>query len=151
MLWHNVNQVFIYLFVGWDSDMSAILLLLHLLPPSSQGRKRPGKMSAYQAVDQLNSCLLTKYIFHHLKLVHSLRWSDLLSEVSHQNNSVECVFFCRLEPVCAASRQHHPKQSALPSRPGIHTEQHSLLLHCGWQACTSMQGTRFSRSFWLSL
>ncbi|CAL8295164.1 unnamed protein product [Lota lota] len=38
---------------GWDSDMSAILLLLHLLPPSAQGRKRPGKMSAYQAVDQL--------------------------------------------------------------------------------------------------
>ncbi|XP_045077493.1 uncharacterized protein LOC121569820 [Coregonus clupeaformis] len=25
---------------GWDSDMSAILLLLHLLPPSAQGRKR---------------------------------------------------------------------------------------------------------------
>lgn len=53
MLWHNVNQVFINLFVGWDSDMSAILLLLHLLPPSAQGRKRPGKLSAYQAVDQL--------------------------------------------------------------------------------------------------
>ncbi|XP_032363164.1 uncharacterized protein LOC116675539 [Etheostoma spectabile] len=31
----------------------------------------------------------------------------------------------------AASRQHHPKQSALPSRPGIHTKHHSLLLHCG--------------------
>ncbi|KAL7877266.1 hypothetical protein SRHO_G00039090 [Serrasalmus rhombeus] len=38
---------------GWDSDMSANLLLLHLLPPSAQGRKRPGKMSASQAVDQL--------------------------------------------------------------------------------------------------
>ncbi|XP_030587923.1 uncharacterized protein LOC115782070 isoform X1 [Archocentrus centrarchus] len=38
---------------GWDSDMSAILLLLHLLPPSAQGRKRPGKMSASQAVDHL--------------------------------------------------------------------------------------------------
>lgn len=33
--------------------MSAILLLLHLLPPSAQGRKRPGKMSASQAVDHL--------------------------------------------------------------------------------------------------
>ncbi|KAL7884434.1 hypothetical protein AOLI_G00072040 [Acnodon oligacanthus] len=41
---------------GWDSDMSAILLLLHLLPPSAQGRKRPGKMSASQAVDQLIRC-----------------------------------------------------------------------------------------------
>ncbi|XP_072559112.1 uncharacterized protein [Paramormyrops kingsleyae] len=38
---------------GWDSDMSAILLLLHLLPPSAQGRKRPGKMSASQAVDHV--------------------------------------------------------------------------------------------------
>uniref|UniRef100_A0A1A8NN88 Si:dkey-103d23.3 n=3 Tax=Nothobranchius TaxID=28779 RepID=A0A1A8NN88_9TELE len=38
---------------GWDSDMSAILLLLHLLPPSAQGRKRPGKMSASQAADHL--------------------------------------------------------------------------------------------------
>ncbi|XDV42572.1 hypothetical protein PO909_011205, partial [Leuciscus waleckii] len=33
--------------------MSAILMMLHLLPPSAQGRKRPGKLSAYQAVDQL--------------------------------------------------------------------------------------------------
>ncbi|XP_041915426.1 uncharacterized protein LOC121680250 isoform X2 [Alosa sapidissima] len=38
---------------GWDSDMSAILLLLHLLPPSAQGRKGSGKMSASQAIDQL--------------------------------------------------------------------------------------------------
>ncbi|XP_076132518.1 uncharacterized protein LOC143139258 [Alosa pseudoharengus] len=38
---------------GWDSDMSAILLLLHLLPPSAQGRKSLGKMSASQAIDQL--------------------------------------------------------------------------------------------------
>ncbi|XP_076836399.1 uncharacterized protein LOC143528675 isoform X2 [Brachyhypopomus gauderio] len=38
---------------AWDSDMSAIMLLLHLLPPSAQGKKRPGKMSASQAVDQL--------------------------------------------------------------------------------------------------
>ncbi|XP_041841394.1 uncharacterized protein LOC121639876 [Melanotaenia boesemani] len=38
---------------GWDSDMCAIFLHLHLLPPSAQGRKRPGKMSASQAVDHL--------------------------------------------------------------------------------------------------
>ncbi|XP_039868606.1 uncharacterized protein LOC120721984 isoform X1 [Simochromis diagramma] len=38
---------------GWDSDLSTILLLLHLLPPSAQGRKRPGKMSASQAVNNL--------------------------------------------------------------------------------------------------
>nr|XP_023656158.1 uncharacterized protein LOC111837927 [Paramormyrops kingsleyae] len=38
---------------GWDSDMSAILLLLHLLPPSAQGRNRPGMMYASQAVDHV--------------------------------------------------------------------------------------------------
>ncbi|KAI7796135.1 hypothetical protein IRJ41_017408, partial [Triplophysa rosa] len=38
---------------GWDSDMSSILMLVHLLPPSSQGRKRPGKISARQACDRL--------------------------------------------------------------------------------------------------
>ncbi|XP_029632352.1 uncharacterized protein LOC115208432 [Salmo trutta] len=38
---------------GWDSDMVAILLLLHLLPPAAQGRKKPGQMSACQGVDQL--------------------------------------------------------------------------------------------------
>ncbi|XP_051512255.1 uncharacterized protein LOC127416755 [Myxocyprinus asiaticus] len=30
---------------AWDSDLSSILLLLHLIPPSAQGRKRPGKVS----------------------------------------------------------------------------------------------------------
>ncbi|KAK3528039.1 hypothetical protein QTP86_017075 [Hemibagrus guttatus] len=33
--------------------MSSILKLVHLLPPSSQGRKRPGKISARQACDRL--------------------------------------------------------------------------------------------------
>lgn len=35
--------------IGWDSDLSSILLLLHPIPPSAQGRKRPGKVSAAQA------------------------------------------------------------------------------------------------------
>ncbi|XP_026003148.1 uncharacterized protein LOC113009184 [Astatotilapia calliptera] len=39
--------------IGWDSDLSAILLLLHLIPPSGQGRKRPGKVSASQAERRL--------------------------------------------------------------------------------------------------
>ncbi|XP_051726505.1 uncharacterized protein LOC127499874 isoform X2 [Ctenopharyngodon idella] len=37
----------------WDSDFSSILLLLHLIPPSAQGRKRPGKVSASQAEKHL--------------------------------------------------------------------------------------------------
>ncbi|XP_035769115.1 uncharacterized protein LOC118455169 [Neolamprologus brichardi] len=38
---------------GWDSDMSSILILVHLLPPSPHGRKRPGKLSARQACEHL--------------------------------------------------------------------------------------------------
>ncbi|RXN12997.1 hypothetical protein ROHU_009936 [Labeo rohita] len=34
---------------GWGSGLASILLLLHLIPPSAQGHKRPGKMSASQA------------------------------------------------------------------------------------------------------
>ncbi|XP_029939128.1 uncharacterized protein LOC115381707 [Salarias fasciatus] len=39
--------------LGWDSDLSSIILLLHLIPPSAQGRKRPGKVSAAQAEKHL--------------------------------------------------------------------------------------------------
>ncbi|XP_043088706.1 uncharacterized protein LOC122334884 [Puntigrus tetrazona] len=35
---------------GWGSGLASILLLLHLIPPSPQGRKRPGKMSASPAM-----------------------------------------------------------------------------------------------------
>ncbi|XP_038823645.1 uncharacterized protein LOC120023664 [Salvelinus namaycush] len=38
---------------GWDSDMSSILVLVHLLPPSPLGRKRPGKISARHASDHI--------------------------------------------------------------------------------------------------
>ena len=54
--------------------MSAILLLLHLLPPSAQGRKRPGKISASQAVDQLIRFqkvyeTVVENTFHHINLL----------------------------------------------------------------------------------
>ncbi|XP_078793026.1 uncharacterized protein LOC144981306 [Oryzias latipes] len=38
---------------GWDSDLSSVILLLHLIPPTAQGRKRPGKVSASQAEKHL--------------------------------------------------------------------------------------------------
>nr|XP_057927739.1 uncharacterized protein LOC131128672 isoform X2 [Doryrhamphus excisus] len=38
---------------GWDSDLSSILLLLHLIPPTALGRKRPGKVSASRAEEHL--------------------------------------------------------------------------------------------------
>ncbi|XP_013855967.1 uncharacterized protein LOC106511775 [Austrofundulus limnaeus] len=36
---------------GWDSDLSSILLLVHLLPPTAKGHKKSAKISSYQAVD----------------------------------------------------------------------------------------------------
>lgn len=41
-----INAAWLVLF---DYFLSSILLLLHLLPPSVQGHKKPGKMSATQA------------------------------------------------------------------------------------------------------
>ncbi|XP_007543316.1 uncharacterized protein LOC103131579 isoform X2 [Poecilia formosa] len=38
---------------SWDSDLSSILLLVHLLPPTSKGHKKCAKISACQAVDHL--------------------------------------------------------------------------------------------------
>ncbi|XP_058505767.1 uncharacterized protein LOC131472512 isoform X2 [Solea solea] len=37
---------------GWDSDVAAILLLVHLLPPTAKG-KRHGKISASEAADHV--------------------------------------------------------------------------------------------------
>ncbi|XP_071399447.1 uncharacterized protein [Centroberyx affinis] len=38
---------------GWDSDLSSILLLVHLLPPTSKGHKKSPKISASQAEDHV--------------------------------------------------------------------------------------------------
>ena len=50
---HITLGVIVLVFSGWDSDMSSILLLLHLMPPSPGRNKRPGKLSARQATDHL--------------------------------------------------------------------------------------------------
>ncbi|XP_065119095.1 uncharacterized protein [Paramisgurnus dabryanus] len=38
---------------GWDSDISALLLLLCLLPPTPKGQRKAGKISPLQAADHL--------------------------------------------------------------------------------------------------
>ncbi|XP_045894758.1 uncharacterized protein LOC123962629 isoform X2 [Micropterus dolomieu] len=38
---------------GWDRDLSSILLLVHLLPPTSKGHKKSAKISSYQAVNHV--------------------------------------------------------------------------------------------------
>ena len=44
--------VLLYNPLGWDSDLAAILLLIHLLPPTAKG-KRHGKISATEATDHV--------------------------------------------------------------------------------------------------
>lgn len=38
--------------LGWDRDLAAILLLVHLLPPTAKGKKTR-KISAAEAADQV--------------------------------------------------------------------------------------------------
>jgi len=58
---------------GWDSDMSSIMMLVHLLPPSSQGRKRPGKISVRKACDSLVKFIKVKLLMKQIKwLVHNV-------------------------------------------------------------------------------
>lgn len=47
------NTFMNFIFSGRDSEISAILVLVHLLPPSPHGCKRPGKLSARDASDHL--------------------------------------------------------------------------------------------------
>ncbi|XP_055018851.1 uncharacterized protein LOC110158784 [Boleophthalmus pectinirostris] len=65
---------------GWDGDISSILVLLHLLPPPPHGCKRPGKLSARQAYDQLVKFLKTgTSIQDHLDSVRESRQPYLLA------------------------------------------------------------------------
>uniref|UniRef100_A0AAV2JVL3 Uncharacterized protein n=1 Tax=Knipowitschia caucasica TaxID=637954 RepID=A0AAV2JVL3_KNICA len=43
----------------WDSDLSSLLLLVYLLPPTSQGRRKPGRLSATHAIEHLVRFLKT--------------------------------------------------------------------------------------------
>ncbi|XP_076153829.1 uncharacterized protein LOC143137422 isoform X2 [Alosa pseudoharengus] len=47
---------------GWDSHMSALLLLLHLLPPTSRGHKKTAKISSAQAANHLEGASLTTFL-----------------------------------------------------------------------------------------
>ncbi|XP_048054444.1 uncharacterized protein LOC125273289 [Megalobrama amblycephala] len=76
----------------WDSDLSSILLLLHLIPPSAQGRKRPGKVSASQAEKHL--VVFKKSgtnIEEHLRNITASAQSYLLA-VGPQKNAVHQFF-----------------------------------------------------------
>ena len=52
-------------FLGWGSDMSSILLLMYLMPPSPQGcNKRPGKLSSRHAIDHLVKLIKVRLQFN---------------------------------------------------------------------------------------
>ncbi|XP_056317151.1 uncharacterized protein si:ch211-196p9.1 [Danio aesculapii] len=71
----------------WDSDLSSILLLLHLIPPSAQGRKKPGKVSASQA--ERNLVVFKKTgtdIEDHLKDIGASSQPYLLAVGAHKSS-----------------------------------------------------------------
>ncbi|MEQ2230659.1 hypothetical protein ILYODFUR_031701 [Ilyodon furcidens] len=72
--------------------MSGILLLLHLLPPSAQGQKRSGWMSASQAVDHLIRFLnATTSVQQHLDKIMQHTHPYLLAQGSTRS-SVHAFF-----------------------------------------------------------
>ncbi|XP_071247242.1 uncharacterized protein [Salvelinus alpinus] len=77
---------------GWDGDLSSILLLLHLILPSSQGRKRPGTMPASQAEQHL--VIFQKAgtsIQEHLDVIDKSRQPYLLT-VGTRKSSIHTYF-----------------------------------------------------------
>ncbi|KAK2845983.1 hypothetical protein Q7C36_010837, partial [Tachysurus vachellii] len=81
-------------YTGWDSDLSSIIHLLHLIPPSAQGQKRPGKVSASQAEKHLvvfkKVCFGTN-IEEHFREITAIAQPYLLA-VGPQKNSVHQYF-----------------------------------------------------------
>eukprot|EP00063_Salmo_salar_P073420 XP_014048255.1 PREDICTED: uncharacterized protein LOC106600971 [Salmo salar] len=76
-----------------DGSLSSILLLLHLIPPSSQGRKIPGKMSASQAEQHL--VIFQKAgtsIQEHLDVIDQSRQPYLLA-VGTRKSSIHAYYF----------------------------------------------------------
>lgn len=55
-------HLFVCLSVDWESDLATILLLLHLLPPTSKGKKHK-KISASEAGDHLVKFLKVRWMF----------------------------------------------------------------------------------------
>lgn len=48
---------------GWDGDMSALLLLLHLLPPTSKGQKKTAAQAANHVVRFIKVCTISFFYY----------------------------------------------------------------------------------------
>lgn len=83
---------------GWDSDMSTLLLLLHILSPQSTGRKRTYKISTSRAMDNL-------VVFHKVCdiCVHSV-----VPEISHGVWFLCTVLYLKFHKVCDLCTQFCP-------------------------------------------
>ncbi|XP_076605650.1 uncharacterized protein LOC143332212 [Chaetodon auriga] len=92
-LLHNAESTTEELEDGWDSEMSSILLLIHLMPPSPHGRnKRPGKLSARQAIDHLVKFIKTgTSVEGHLDSITESRQPYLLA-VGTQRSTIHKYF-----------------------------------------------------------
>ncbi|KAM4529025.1 uncharacterized protein V3H82_027257 isoform 1-T1 [Fundulus diaphanus] len=92
-LLHNAESTTEELEDGWDSEMSSILLLIHLMPPSPHGRnKRPGKLSARQAIDHLVKFIKTgTSVEGHLDSITESRQPYLLA-VGTQRSAIQKYF-----------------------------------------------------------
>lgn len=66
----TVQMVCFLMQLGWDSDLAATLLLVHLLPPTAKG-KRHRKMNAPDAAD------------HIIKLMKVCFWNKLINVLPH--------------------------------------------------------------------
>ncbi|XP_059182366.1 uncharacterized protein LOC131961112 [Centropristis striata] len=73
---------------GWDSDLSSILLLLHLIPPTrGEGRKRAGHMAASQAENLLVKFLKAgTSIQQHLDAIEQSKQPYLLAVGSRKSD-----------------------------------------------------------------
>ncbi|XDV36737.1 hypothetical protein PO909_006466 [Leuciscus waleckii] len=71
---------------AWDHELAGILLLLHLIPPVAQGRKRPGKMSASMAENHVVMFLKTgNSVQEHLDAIQESKQPYLLAAGPKKN------------------------------------------------------------------
>ncbi|KAK0151869.1 hypothetical protein N1851_006763 [Merluccius polli] len=71
---------------SWDHELAGILLLLHLIPPVAEGRKRPGKMSASMAENHVVMFLKTgNSVQEHLDAIQESKQPYLLAAGPKKN------------------------------------------------------------------
>ncbi|KAK0134445.1 hypothetical protein N1851_029940 [Merluccius polli] len=71
----------------WDSDLSSLLLLVYLLPPTAQGRGKPGRLSAIHATEHFVVFLKTgNSIQGHLDAITQTRQPYLLAIGTSRTN-----------------------------------------------------------------